>query len=89
MDARHYVRYLRMDEERRREEAWREMYRRPDAEPLPDEPERAWSERVIGLRRVLAAARVVRRIPARSWRAHRPPADPTPTVRPRPASRHS
>ena len=63
MDARNYVRYMRMDEERRREEAWRELHRRPDAEPLPYEPERTWADRVRGLAGLAAAYH--------AWRAAR------------------
>ena len=79
MDPRNYVRYVRGDWERQREEALREMHRRPDAEPLPDEPERPWTERVIG---VALAVRGRPRRPARAAgtrRGHRPTADrPTP-----------
>ena len=89
MDARHYVRYLRMDEERRREEAYREMYRRPDAEPLPEEPERAWSERLIGVRWVVAAARAARRLPVGNRQRPRPSVAPAPVRPVRPASRQS
>ena len=69
MEYRNWHRYLRADWERQREEAWLEMHRRPDAEPLPDEPERPWSERVIGGRWLIALARRVRA--ARAERAAR------------------
>ena len=79
MDPRNYVRYVRGDWERQREEAFQEMHRRPDAEPLPAEPERPWTERVIPLRWLFAAARVARRLPSGTRRGHRPTADrPTP-----------
>ena len=39
MDARTYVNILQADAARRREDAWQEMLRRPDALPLPPEPE--------------------------------------------------
>jgi len=83
MDPRNYSRYLRADWDRRREEAWLEMHRRPDAEPLPDEPERPWSERVFALRWLFAAARVARRVSPGTLHVRRPTIGPAHVDRPR------
>lgn len=39
MHPKQMVHLIRADWERQREEAWRELHRRPDALPLPPEPE--------------------------------------------------
>lgn len=40
MNPKQMVYLINADFERQREEAWRELHRRPDAEPLPPEPEK-------------------------------------------------
>ena len=88
MEYRNYHRYLRADWDRQREEAWLEMHRRPDAEPLPYEPERPWFERVIGVRWLVAGASRVRA--ARAARSAQPlvPASRPSQPPPRPGLRH-
>lgn len=47
MDGRTFFNLIPADRERRRREAWLELHRRPDAPPLPEEPERAsWRARL-------------------------------------------
>ena len=47
MDGRTFINLAGADRERRRREAWIELHRRPDAPPLPEEPERAsWRARL-------------------------------------------
>ena len=49
MDGRTFFNLIPADRERRRREAWLTLHRRPDAPPLPEEPERAsWRARLAG-----------------------------------------